>query len=323
MTSTRRPGCDPDSALATHGGPGWRPRRDSHADEITHGELWRPYRVCSETATLKAVLLAVPGEELAVDGTPDDSLMLQRVDVTAIQRQCHAVADHYTSLGVEVHLFRPHTSPPPNFVFQRDLFFMTPQGAILGRPAAQQRAGEERFAAEALASLGVPILRSMSGRATFEGADALWLDEHTVLLGVGLRTNDEARGLLEDALAGMGVQTVAVSVPRGVQHLLGVVNFLDRDLAAVHGGAATDDLLDVLRGHGVDVLLLPPNEELDRGRGMNFVTTAPRRVVMPTGCPGIQQQLVARGVDIRAVDVTEYIHAAGALGCLTGVLWRE
>ena len=39
-----------------------------------------------------------------------------------------------------------------------------------------------QFVARRLADLGIPILRTIRGSGTFEGADAAWLDPHTLLL---------------------------------------------------------------------------------------------------------------------------------------------
>ena len=77
-------------------------------------------------------------------------------------------------------------------MFCADLLVMTPQGAILARPASTVRAGEERQVARKLAALGIPILATLTGNACFEGADLMWLDEKTAIIGRGLRTNDAA-----------------------------------------------------------------------------------------------------------------------------------
>jgi len=324
MNSTRKAGSNADDAskAATFGGPTWRLRQSSHVEEVTGGKLWRPYQVSSEVAQLKAVLLAWPGDELAHVSAPDEMLMLAPVHLQTMRSQMKAVAEFYRSRGVEVHVSQPATPPPPNYIFMRDLFFMTPEGAILGRPAAVQRAGEERYAAETLACLGVPLLTSMRGRSTFEGADALWLDRKTVLVGIGRRTNVEAYETLETQLDALGVHTRSVPMPEGVQHLLGVLNFIDEDLAVLHGGKAPVALMQLLESCGVEPLTLPTDDELVIGRGMNFVTLGPREVVMPDGCPGIQQRLTEKGVSVHTLEVGEYLKAAGALGCLTGVLSR-
>ncbi|MFH1465217.1 MAG: arginine deiminase family protein [Pseudomonadota bacterium] len=313
---------DPATA-ASFGGPGWQPRATTHAEEVAAGRLWAPYRVRSEVAPLEAVLLAWPGQELALEGDPDAHLMLAPVSVPAIQRQAAAVAEFFRGQGVRVHLARPASPPPPNFIFQRDLFFMTPEGAVLGRPAGVQRAGEERFTAEALALAGVPILRTLTGQATFEGADALWLRPDLVLLGLGTRTNAAGADQVEAVLAEQGVTLRRTELPRtGVQHLLGVLTPVDTDLCLVHGGHASEAQLGLLRDLCIEPLVLPPGPELTHGRSNNVVALAPRRVVMPAGCPQSRALLEAHGVICFELDVGEYVKAAGALGCLTGVLSR-
>jgi N-dimethylarginine dimethylaminohydrolase len=248
--------------------------------------------------------------------------MLDRVDLERMRRQTSAIAEAFRSFGVRVHLFDADHAPP-NLVFMRDLFFATEEGVIVGRMGAAQRAGEERFATSALAGLGVPILATVGGTGTFEGADALWLDSSTVILGVGFRTNLQGAETVSGILSTLAVRTVAVDLPRGVQHLLGAVTFLDRDLVAVHGGAADDALWQRLEAHGYECLVLPPDDELVVGRGMNLVALAPRKVLMPGGCPGIRRQLASRGVEAHEVELSEYLKAAGGLGCVTGILRRE
>ena len=205
----------------------------------------------------------------------------------------------------------------------RDLFFATPEGVVLSRPAAIQRAGEERHVAEILAAMGVPILLSPRGKATFEGADALWLDRSTVIIGVGLRTNPEGAAQVSGLLHAMEVETVEIPMPEGVQHLLGIVNFVDKNLAVLHAGKATDRLRTVLAQRGIDILELSDDEEVSKGRAMNFVTLGPRRLVMPAGCPGVRERYRAEGIEVFEVDVSEYLKAAGGPGCLTGILRRD
>ncbi len=312
----------PTDLPSTLGGPGWEPRAATHAAEI--GTVWAPYAVRSHVAPLRDVLLALPGPEQDYPEDPRAWLMLERPHLPTLQAQTEALATFYRSQGVTPHLFRP-AAPKPNHLFQCDLFFMTPEGAILARMAAAQRAGEERGTAEALAALGIPILLTPRGEATFEGADAMWLDERTVLVGVGKRTNDAAVRQIAPVLADMGVRVVPVEIGGGVQHLLGVVNLITPTLAAVLSAHVTPSLRDALRATangGVELIELPSDDETEVRRAMNFVTLAPGSIVLPADCPRTTERYVAHGVECHPVDVSEYIKAAGALGCLTGVLAR-
>ena len=69
---------------------------------------------------------------------------------------------------------------------------MTPEGAIVTRPASRQRSGEERFVAEALGRLGVPVLMTIHGEGTFEGADVVLVNPEMAVLAEGMRTNAAA-----------------------------------------------------------------------------------------------------------------------------------
>ncbi len=307
---------------ASYGGAGWRERSASHLDDVRGGRLWRRCGFGSETERLREVLISWPGDTLARIDDPSAELMLERVELDAIRAQTEGLRALYESLGVEVHLSRPEQAPPPNFLFMRDLFFMTGEGAVVARPAAPQRAGEARFAAEALARIGVPIVATVRGRGLFEGADALWVDTKTVLVGVGRRTNDAALRQISSILADVGVETEAIPLPQGVQHLLGVVNFVAEDLAVVRASKAPGELHTFLEGRGIEALLLAPSHEVDRLGAMNFVTIAAHAIVMPADCPETRAIYRNHGIECHEVDVSEYLKAAGGPGCLTGILRR-
>ncbi len=212
---------------AAYGGPGWLARTRTLRHEI--GELWGLCGVETEWAPLRAVLLHRPGPELARLTDPDAAQMLDRLDAARASRQHDAIAQAYRDAGVTVHYVEPPTSPSPNLMFVADLLFMTPEGAVLSRPASTVRAGEERWVARRLAELGIPILRCVRGSGVFEGADAAWIDPQTVLLATGLRTNAEGAAQVTSLLHEMGVEVVPVGLPYGAMHLMGTLRFPDRD----------------------------------------------------------------------------------------------
>ncbi|MFQ6099888.1 MAG: dimethylarginine dimethylaminohydrolase family protein [Anaerolineae bacterium] len=312
---------DLSDIAAAYGGPGWSPRTDTTCQEMHR--LWGPWGMASEWAPLRAVLLHRPGPEIKEVPDPNAVQMLAPVDPKRMRQEHDALAEAYRSAGITVHYLEPATTPPPNTVFLRDLFFMTPEGAILARPASTVRAGEEVHVARRLADLGVPILRSVRGAGTFEGADALWVDERTTLLTTGLRTNDEGAAQVQSLLEEMGVEVVRVDLPYGTMHLLGTVNFADRDLAVAWPGRVPHKVVKLLHVRGFETLWLPDEKEARQGMALNFVTLGPRRVLMPAGSPCTRAVYQAAGIECIEVEIGELIKAAGGMGCLTGVLSRE
>lgn len=308
-------------AAAAYGGSGWSPRTTSLREEI--GSLWAECGVCQEWTPLKAVLLHRPGAELSNSPEPDQVQMLGNLDVEKAQEQHDCLAQAYRDLGISVHYVEPEPGPPPNLTFVADLFFMTPEGVILGRPASTVRAGEERLVAERLARLGIPILRTVHGTGTFEGADAAWLDERTVLLATGLRTNAAGAAQVTALLQEMGIDVISVGLPYGAMHLMGQLRIADRDLAIAWPGRVPYAAVEALRARGITVRLLPDEEEATRGMSLNFVTVAPGRILMPAGNPRSQAFYEQADLVCHTVDVGELVKAAGGIGCLTGILQRQ
>jgi N-dimethylarginine dimethylaminohydrolase len=258
-----------------------------------------------------------------VSQDPKGALLLEAPDPAVMRIQHEALAQAYRSVGVEVHYVDPPVLPPPNQLFSADLLAMTPEGAILGRPASEVRAGEERWVARALAELGVPILRSVGGHGTFEGADLMWLGAGTALLAQGLRTNGEGAAQVEAILRAIGVEVHRTHLPPGTMHLMGQLRIPDRELALAWPGRLPQDAVGLLEELGLAVHFVPEEDEARKGFALNFVTLGPRRILMPAGNPVSRAFYEELGVECLTVEVGELGKAAGSIGCLTGILERE
>lgn len=306
---------------SAYGGPGWSPRTNPLNAEL--GSVWKECGINSEYAPLKTILLHRPGNELIASNDPKKVQMLEKIDLAKAQDQHDALAETYQNAGVEVHHVDPEPPASPNQMFLADLLFSTPEGIIMARPASTVRAGEERWAARRVADLGIPIIRSVGGTGTFEGADAMWIRPDIAIVGRGLRTNEEGQRQVTKVLENMGATVANVDMPVGTMHLMGMLRFLDKDLAIgwplrlVYAGA------DALASSGYEIVYLPDSEEALAHSGFNFVTISPREIVMPAGNPNLQLFLENLHIKCHTVDVSELCKAAGAIGCLTGVLHRE
>lgn len=307
---------------AAYGGPGWQGRTRSHRQEI--GDLWAASGIDSEYGRLRSVLLHRPGGELtAALENPNAVQMLSAPDIGRAGEQHDAMADAYRSNGVAVHYVDPAGQPTPNQMFCADLFVMTPEGAILARPASTVRAGEERWVARRLADLGVPILRTLTGNAVFEGADLMWLDPETVMVGLGLRTNEDAAAQIASTLEDVGIETLAVDMPYGTMHFMGMLRIVDRDLAICWPRRTPFATVQALQERGYQIVWLPNESDGTLNRALNIVTLGPRKILMLAGYESVQKVYEAAGIECVTVDGSELVKAAGAIGCLTGVVQRD
>jgi len=311
----------PKYSAAAYGGENWSPRMASHRDEI--GVLWGECGLNAEWTRLQSVLLHPPGPELTALDDPESAQLLEIPSWELARQQHEAIALAYRQSGVIAHYVEPVGVPSPNQIFCADLFFMTPEGAILARPASTVRAGEERWIARRLADLGIPILRTLRGNAIFEGADAHWLDERTVLIGCGLRTNLEAIAQITNVMGEMNVEVIAVDLPVGTMHLMGILRFLAQDLVLAWPYRLAWRAVEVIRKRGFQVLYILDEAESTHGGALNFVTLGPREILLAAGNPITQGFLESHGVVCHTVQVDELHKAAGGIGCLTGILKRE
>lgn len=307
--------------MSAYGGEGWQPRSRSMAGEL--GNIWGKGGMCSEWEPIRAVLLHRPGEELAASADPASVQMVEPLDLARAREQHDLMAQAYRNAGAVVHYVDPLNTPKPNQMFAADLMFMTPEGAILARPASDVRAGEEREVARALTALGIPIVRSISGRATFEGADAMWISPKKVLVGRGMRTNAEAVRQLRSVLGEMGVEVIDVDMPVGTMHLMGMLRIVSENLALAWPVRLVYAAVEALAEEGYQVAFLPDVSEAIHNAAFNFVTLGPRRILMPAGNPISQEFYESLDIDCVTTPTDELYKAAGSIGCLTGILERK
>ncbi|MBI4801613.1 MAG: hypothetical protein HY796_03720 [Elusimicrobia bacterium] len=330
----RRSGKNPKKSVSTetfrlrsaYQGRGWKPRTAALAVELAGAGA---PRVNSEYKRLKAVLLYCPGREMADIKDPNAVQHLAGISPQKIRREYRELTAAFRKCGVAVHLMR--TDFPRggkkldkyNLMYVRDLFVNTMEGAVVARMASAARAGEEKYAAFALSRLAIPVVRTIAGKGLFEGADALWLDERTVLCAVGNRTNEEGFLQLRATLALQGADVLKTALGRGVQHLLGLLQIVDRKLALLRAEKAPAELRSVLKRKNFTVIPVPETDEVRLRQGLNIVTVAPRRLIMPSGCPGLKALYLKAGLSVEAeVEISQLINGAGGLACATGILER-
>ncbi|MFF9105666.1 dimethylarginine dimethylaminohydrolase family protein [Streptomyces rubrogriseus] len=315
-------------AAAFHG-PGWRARAGRHDDDIAAGGNWAPLWVGRDFDRLTDVVLHCPPATRLTAGEPDALQHLERLDHDALCRDIDALAQAYSALGVTVHELPapgPLSGNPyrgANAMFARDLLWMTKAGAVIPRMASTVRAGEELQTLRLCARLGIPVARTIGADGVFEGADAHWLRSDLVAVGLGTRTNEAGAQQITQEARQQNARVLRLSVPTGVQHLLGVLQVLDVDLLAARTSIMDPAEVRNLRDLGFTVVAIPESEEVRTHLAFNFVTVAPRAVLMPTGSRATAALLSRHGVEcVARVPIPELAKGAGGIACATGILAR-
>jgi N-dimethylarginine dimethylaminohydrolase len=225
--------------------------------------------------------------------------------------------------GAEVVVSR-HDPGNPDAIYVYDPVLVGDDGAVLLRPGKEGRRAEPASIAEPLGEAGVPIARQLAEPVLVEGGDTVWLDERTLLVGIGYRTNEAALPALGEAFP--GVDVLAFDLPHWngsgeVMHLMSFVSPLDRDLALVYPRIAPVRLLELLAERGIAAVEVP-DEEFET-QGPNVLALGPRRALALDGNPGTRVRMERAGVDV-SVYQGEEISKKGDGGptCLTRPLLR-
>jgi N-dimethylarginine dimethylaminohydrolase len=225
--------------------------------------------------------------------------------------------------GAEVIVSR-HDAGNPDAIYPYDPVLVGSQGVVLLRPGKEVRRGEPEALASVLEAKGVPVAATIDEPALAEGGDTLWLDEHTLLVGIGYRTNEQAIDAL--AAAFPGIDVVAFDLPHWngsseVLHLLSFISPLDVDLALVYLRLAPVRLLRLLVDRGIGVVDVP-DEEFET-QGPNVLALGPRRALALDRNPETRRRMEKAGVDVVVYRGDEISRKGdGGPTCLTRPLLR-
>jgi dimethylargininase len=244
-------------------------------------------------------------------------------DPAALAREHEALCDLLRAAGAEVVVGEPHPENPDS-VYAFDPAIVSDAGAILLRPGKPGRRDEVDETERDLAAAGVPTAARLREPACAEGGDTMWLDERTLLVGRGFRTNDAGIDALRAALP--GVDVLAFDLPYGngageVLHLLSFLSPLDRDLALVHLPLMPVALYELLRDRGIELVEIAPHEY--ETLACNVLALAPRVAVAVAGNDETRHRLEAAGVEVRTFAAPELSKGDGGPTCLTRPLLRD
>lgn len=212
-------------------------------------------------------------------------------------------------------------------VYCRDATVVTNKGVILCNMGKPAREGEPKASADFYLSQGIPILGLIEGNGRLEGGDLLYLDERTLAVGCGYRTNNEGIRQLKELTRDLVDEVIVVPLPpykgaANVFHLMSFISPLDSDLAAVYSPLMPVSFRELLLDRGMSLVEIP--EEEFESMACNILAIAPRKVVMLDGNPITENRLKQNGVELRTYRGNEISRKGeGGPTCLTRPLWRE
>lgn len=211
-------------------------------------------------------------------------------------------------------------------LYTHDALIVTPRGLVLPMMGKPARRGEPAVNAAHLEMLGFPVTGAITGEGLIEGGDLVWIDRHTLLAGIGYRTNIDGVKQLQK-LAGTDVEVMWFDMPHykgrsDVFHLMSCLSPVDKDLAVVYRPLMAVRLIEFLEQRGIGFVDVPDEEFATMG--CNVLALGPRHAVMVASNPETEHRMKAAGIKVEVIDGYDICRKGeGGPTCMTRPLVRD
>jgi dimethylargininase len=233
------------------------------------------------------------GLTTSILGAPDIPTMLQ---------QHRAYVEAMESRGVLVTVLEADERFPDGS-FVEDTAVVLPEVAVITRPGAPSRQGEEANVEDVLA--GFRQVARIEAPGCMDGGDVLAVGD-TVFIGLSERTNEEGAAQLSAIIGEHGLRAVPLATGDGL-HLKSSINWLGENrLLVTRSFARTAELGDFER-------IVVPDDESYAANSLWLND----RLLVPSGFPKAADLLDGLGLDIMTLDVSEFEKMDGGLTCLS------
>jgi dimethylargininase len=245
-------------------------------------------------------------------------------DVAKLAEEHAAFCDALGAGGAEVLLAANSLPTDPDAIYVFDPAIVADSGAIVLRPGKEGRLVEMDAIAADFEHAGVPIAARLDAPAAADGGDTIWLDESTLIVGRGYRTNDDGIHALQTALP--GVEVLAFDLPHlhgseVVLHLLSLLSPVDDDLVVAYLPLLPVRLVQLLQEREIRIVEVP-DEEFET-MGPNVLALAPRVALALEGNVETRKRLEQVGVNVSVYRGDEISRKGdGGPTCLTRPLLR-
>ena len=192
------------------------------------------------------------------------------------------------SSGVEIHFLPADDSTSLDSVYTHDPCVISNGGIILCTMGKEARVPESKTMEAYFESIDIPILGRIESPGTLEGGDVVWINDRTVAVGEGYRSNAEGIRQFKNLLGNHVDEVMPVPLshwtgPADCLHLMSNISPIDHDLYLVYSRLLPVPFRQYLLDRQIKLIEVP-DEEYD-SMGCNVLAVAPRKVIMIEGNP--------------------------------------
>jgi len=284
----------------------------------------------SMVGEIKRVLVKHPKDayqnQLKIDAQSKKLNYLGKPDYKKSTSHYEQLINFFKINNIEIHYLPMDEDTSLDSIYTHDPCVVTNSGVILSNMGKIDRQTETKAIASYFSSINVPILGQIRSPGTLEGGDVVWIDERTVAVGEGYRTNAEGISQFKSLLNSDVDNVITVPLPHWTGpadclHLMSNVSPIDSDLYLVYSKLLPVSFREYLLGRGIKLIEVPDEEY--NSMGCNVLAISPKNVIMINNNPITQNRLEAENVQVHTYDGSEIsIKGSGGPTCLTRPFMR-
>ena len=225
------------------------------------------------------------------------------------------------SFDIELHFLPKDNSTSIDSIYTHDPCVVSNNGVILCNMGKKARLAEPNTMEDYFKSIQMPILGRIKAPGTLEGGDVVWIDEKTIAVGEGYRTNKEGIKQLKHLLSDQVENVISVPIPHwsgpeDCLHLMSNISPIDHNIFLVYSRLLPVPFRKYLLDRNIELIDVPDEEY--ESMGCNVLAVAPRKVIMINGYLITKQLLEKKDIEVYTYDGAEIsIKGAGGPTCLT------
>ena len=283
------------------------------------------------TSTIRRVLIKSPENayknQVNIDSQYQDLNYFGKPDFLRSLEDYESFRSILKKNGVEIHDLPADDITSLDSIYTHDPCLISNSGVVLCSMGKILRKKEPEMISKYFKSLNIPIIGKISPPGKLEGGDIVWIDNRTVAVGVGYRSNLEGIAQLKEILSGDVDEIIPVHLPHWTGpsdclHLMSNISPIDRDLFLVYSKLLPVSFREYLLDRGIKLLEVPDDEY--ESMGCNVLAIAPKKVIMIEGNDITKNLLEKEGVDVSTYPGLEISYkGAGGPTCLTRPFLRE
>jgi len=287
------------------------------------------FGVSSMVAPLHSVALRKPGNEM-LNADIDKWHYAKELIPAKVQAQYQGFVELLEKSGTEILWLSDEDDGLSDSVFTYDPSLVTPAGAILMNPGKLLRKEEVMLHKSFYQERDIDVIGQIKAPGSAEAGDCFWLDDNTLAVGRGYRTNQAGIEQLNAMLSAQNIEVVQFDLPvyhgkAACLHLMSVVSLLSDKLALVYAPLMPVALYQLMQDMGYTLLEAPTDEfENSGGLNLNVLATAPMKAIAVDGFPKTHKLMRDAGCEVEVFAGDEIcIPCEGGPTCMTRPILRR